>query len=359
MSDKKRICIICETPYQVFSAIHIRELIPTDTVMDVYIGLIFHKAEIIAANLKETQLFDNTIVYSLKNMSFANKTNELFNPKKYLEFLVEDNSRIDFDYDTIYLSSTTHFAMAMVAYNRSADVIYYDDGIGSYIENIGIQNVSLKRKLCYLLGHRKTSRLVFRNALLYSPELALENNNCDFRKIEVSTTPETELTINRVFNYSDDNLFEKRIVYFANPSQDYGDMLQETSVIDMLGKHKEECIIRLHPREINARYFDFPSIDHGDNLWEIIAKNKITDQHVLVGIFSTAQVIPKILYDKEPFIVFTYKMYRQLFNDIQMRNMDVYANNLKKIYRDPSRIMVLETDIDFDKALDFCMHNPS
>lgn len=355
MNDEKRICLICETPYQVYNAINLRSTMMSDAVVDVFIGEVFFNATEIAKHLNESSLFNNTFTYKVKNTNFVNKIYELFFPRNYLKFLVDKSDDCSFVYSKIFMSSPTHFSMAMVAYNRNAEVVYFDDGIGSYIYDIGLHNLTPKRKICYKLGFRNIKRFEFSKVYLYSPQLIIDDKT-EVAKLEVSENERIKSLIDKVFDYHKDSLYHKKIVYFAMPSQDFGDRLQEEKVIEVLEKYKEECIVRLHPRENNPDFFNFASVDRGINQWELIAKDEITDQHILIGIYSTAQVVPKTLFDKEPYIIFQYKLYRNLFTDEQIHNMEKYITNLRNEYRNPEKIIDIESYQDFDYIINMCMN---
>ena len=354
MKDEKRICIICETPYQVFSAIYLRNILPADDIVDIYIGEVFYNSASIANNITKSKLFNRTIVYNVKKANFTNRINEFFSPKKYLDFLIGKKD-LNLTYNTIFMSYTTHFAMAMVAYNRSADVVYYDDGLGSYIDHIGIQSISSKRKICYMLGGTNVKRFDFVNAYLFDPRYLMNGNNINVEKIDIPDNNSINTIIDSVFNYSDDNYCENRIVYFALPSHEYGGKISEAEAIKILEKYNEECIVRLHPREVNPQAFRFDTIDKGQNQWELIAKNEVSDEHILIGVFSTAQVIPKLIYDKEPYLIFEYKMYKGIFSDKHIQKMEMFIRILKKNYRNPSKIIELENYSDLEKIISNCL----
>ncbi|WP_044973685.1 hypothetical protein [Ruminococcus sp. HUN007] len=355
MNKQKRVCIICETPFQVFSAIQLKSMISDNHIVDVFIGEVFVNASIIVENVKKTRLFNNVFSYKIDKMNFENKINELFFPNKYIQYLV-GKSITPNTYDKIFISSTTYFAMAIVADNRSADVIYFDDGIGSYTGNIGIQNISLKRKLCYKLCFRNVNRFEYKDIYLYSPKLITKlDYNIKINKIKISNDKEIIATVEQVFNYFDDKLYEKKIIYFATPSQDFGNKLQEERITKVLENYSEDCIVRLHPREVNPQIFNFASIDKGVNLWELTSMNKISDNHILIGIFSTAQVVSKLLFNKEPCVVFMHKLYRDIFSDTQLVNMDCFVKKLRESYTNPSKIIEIEEVSDFDSAINECM----
>ena len=348
----RRICIICETPFQIYNAVNLRNTAYKTRPMDIFIGKVFINADELIHRVIAADVFDCVFSYSNKTTDVIWKCKELFSPLKYVDFLLDEKSAVNINYDEILISSTTHFSMALIAGNRRAKVVYYDDGIGSYTDNIGKQNIAVKRQICYMLGNRHVDRFSFRQGFLYRPDLLINPQGKNFEKITLS---EQHLGNEHIFNYQHDSDYEKKIVYFAMPSQTFKGKIQESDFLEVLKQYKEYCLIRLHPRENHPEQFLFASLDNGRNHWEMIAMNQINDQHILIGVFSTAQTVPKMIFDKEPYIIFTYKMYSNLFDETQRVNQDEFVCKLKTIYRNPSKIKIVQNIIEFNEAVKLCL----
>ena len=107
---------------------------------------------------------------------------------------------------------------------------------------------------------------------------------------------------------------------------------------------EDSCVIRCHPLEdIENGYKGF-KIDRGDNLWELICLDIITDNHILVGDFSTAHIMPKIIFDKEPWLVFTVKKYLEHYGEETVKSIIEYICFIKKKYRKPEKVIIVEND---------------
>ncbi len=95
---------------------------------------------------------------------------------------------------------------------------------------------------------------------------------------------------------------------------------------------RDDLIVRVHPRqkaEIYKEYFR----DEINNLWELECEKQITDEHILISAFSTAQVMPKLLGGKEPTIIFLFKIFG-CYDDcmkIVEKMVNMYQNK-EKIY---------------------------
>lgn len=107
-------------------------------------------------------------------------------------------------------------------------------------------------------------------------------------------------------------------------------------------KHKKQdkellsFAVRRHPRD-NHTYLNQTKQDNTS--WEMICLNEaINDNTILCGIASTAQLMPKILNEKEPYLIFLYDIY-------QLRNKNLIAAQKTKelaetLYVDKTKIYV-------------------
>ena len=65
-----------------------------------------------------------------------------------------------------------------------------------------------------------------------------------------------------------------------------------------------------------------------------------------IGAFSTAQFTPKMMFDREPTLVFLYKLYGCQFN-----NADELVERIRASYRDPQKVLVPQTKEEFNAIL--------
>ena len=75
-------------------------------------------------------------------------------------------------------------------------------------------------------------------------------------------------------------------------------------------------------------------------MWEIECQNTITDNHIIVSFFSTASFTPKMLFGKEPYVIFLYKTL-----GIEFFNANKLVNSLQSLYNNPKKIILVE-DLD-------------
>lgn len=354
-----RLCFICETPFQIMNCLnymyHQTEF--SDVVSDIYIGDKFYQFNDIVKRLQDESVFDHVYGYNYdiengKISHYKNKINEIFFPKKYIQSLVTQKIEINKKlYDYIYISVTTHFGIAMVLGCPKARVRYYDDGLASYIGYIGPRYLPEKRKILYKIAGKDYWRL--------QPE-ALYVNNKKFCRSELTdniqelfpvaeSSKEFKQILYRIFDYQQEKLYDqKQIVYLSQPNE--ADDANEKKVLKILDLYKEFCMIRIHPRQNNAEYDDF-AIDQQRGLWELVCVEQIHDDHVLIGQFSTAQVVPKLLFEKEPWLIFTYKLYIKDNSNVNLDKIETMIMDLKNCYEKPDKIFVIENMEQLEKTL--------
>lgn len=107
---------------------------------------------------------------------------------------------------------------------------------------------------------------------------------------------------------------------------------------------KETFIIRRHPSHPYNSVFEKTKlkVDDGRSMWETsCALNGISKKHVLICFSSTALVIPKFLFDKEPIVICLYPLLN--WRDKRRRGeTDGFFKMIKNSYREPERFLIVD-----------------
>lgn len=154
-----RICWICDTAYQLLNCInYVVSNKLDDSIVDLYIGRQFFKAEEIERKIRQENLFHIVAAYiPLKNergvLGTIKKVRGVISPKYRLSRMLIDDIRLIPDkYDAIFMSVPTYFPISMVFQTNADNVFYFDDGSGSYTGDVSAY--SLKTRIIYfILGH--------------------------------------------------------------------------------------------------------------------------------------------------------------------------------------------------------------
>ncbi len=120
--------------------------------------------------------------------------------------------------------------------------------------------------------------------------------------------------------------------------------LIERSVLNSSADTFSSLTYRKHPNQTEADIqFDGDiCIDYGDRCWELIIPEVIREGTVIISFFSTAAIVPKLIYGLEPVIVFLYPMLQQKF-----LGADEIVKRLRALYSDPSKIVLIENLQDY------------
>jgi len=312
-----RVTIIADTPYQILNATNLywnhyrgKEGVLTDC----YIVDQFRNAHQIYERILEQELFDN--VY------FLRREENRFMPQGWKRSLRVAYSylnpahaiRNQFDgkiprrkYDQIYSSVMQCFTASMLKLNPKAEFMLYDDGTGSYSGDL-VSNGGGK-------AYKLFSKLTGTGANAARPKKLFVNNvpMCHSHSAdEICAMPEfNQEFLNVAYKIfavgAQEKPLEGIIMLSAPDDNEYHTRLMNT-MADWMRPWKDRVLVRMHPRDRNyARYADFKVDDKGE-MWELKISQMNMDKILLIGHYSTAHLTPKLLYNKEPWLMFTIFM---------------------------------------------------
>ena len=336
---EKSIAICAATPFQMLNAINLAY----NHLGSNYYKVLFYRnysetTNLIVNKIRTYDLFDEIIEYNLvdKNKGFIYYLNDLEQatmPRRFIENLSSSGvilSEYDFDYITV--TSGTEVEVALTRVFPNARTIAYDDGLGSYVGDI-VHDHKL-HWIWRMLGRRTDKiwpEVMYVNNASFC-DTRLSDNIKQLKSLDKSNTEYREM-INDVFTYSADHLYSKhRIVYLTQPLDEIDKSLSEQvkETEKELELFKQDCVIRMHPRaKMNLE--EFMETDSTNNLWELVCANDISAEHILIGMCSSAQLMPKILYNKEPWVIFTFNQYQYCDESIVDSRFAPIARKLKVI----------------------------
>ena len=346
------IAFISDTPYQIVNCInyccHLNE--DQKVNIDLYLGHQFFGSHELKERLEKEQLFQNIYgfedrVHKKKIIHYYHRCKDILNSSKFLDRVLLDPVNMkEKEYDQIFLSVPTMFGIALSSLFPKADVIYYDDGLGSYYDNlVERMNRSMQGKLCRL----------FRIDLTHMEAKALYVNNTTFCKSTMTKdirplpsmlhcSEEFLQLLYRVFQYKSNPDYDKYpMIYLSQPNDasNQGMEVQSTKIMELLQSYEKQCIVRPHPRQKNLDTGCL-SVDKTRGLWELSCANQITENHILLGTYSTAQFIPKLLYQREPYLIFMYEVERPESSNMNYDAIMQMIQGVKEGYSNPEKIKI-------------------
>lgn len=345
-------CFICESPFHILNSLIIASK-QSHKKNDLFLFLYSDEVAKIAGRIREEGVFDKVYTYSYEN---KNKFLELMITKEYIRRIVKEKDLNPFKYDYIYIPSLVKIGMDMAAVNKNCKVLYYDDGIGSYTEDLQNRTTNVFRAIQFKINNNHCR-------ILYPNTVFLNNIHMNTNK-HINTLPITPITemskseikrIAKIFNYTCCEEYEKRrFIYLTQPvEKDTGNQTDKNTISQILSLFKclsGNLIIRLHPRDNKIEYSKYSlMIDSSKANWELISASEITDNHILISKNSTAALIPKLLYDKEPVLIFTYRLYSAFHG---LNEFELLIKKLKSAYSDGNRIIVIKDFKELKKRID-------
>ncbi len=337
-----RFCAVCETPYQCLNILNFicnqKEYVIDS--FDLYIGTLFPKSDDIAKKISSKDIFTNVYTYSYRreeknkiSFFFARMEKFAFS-RKYIKFLT-NNKKISLSYDVIMISTMSRMATAIISSLPNVAVWHYDDGLGSYIGKQAALTPSFKRSLLM-----KVKRI---NHNRFTPKMVFLNNPCMSRtkwEATVCSLPsllnqsaEFNELLNYVFDYSFESYKKKRFIFLGQPIR-YDEESKFITAEILHALEGSDSLYRMHPLE--KKVFDIPiDVDECKTSWELLCRDIIQNDCVLIGYNSTAQFIPKMVYNSETKVIFTAFLYKhessandeliQLLIDSYTNKLNVYA----------------------------------
>ena len=357
---------ICDTQFQIINCLNIVYHNYNKNQNDIFIGEEFPDADIVIKNIKKSGLFHNVYRYVYpRNFDHRfkhklNRVRELINPKKHVLSMIKD--KIDLSekrYDFIYISAPAHFMTLMVWSNPGADVIYFDDGTGSYSGNMLERLIDKKHQIAYRLLGRDYNALKPKQLFVNNIDFCNSSLTKDIQPLpRINDDAEFVNFCKKIFELEYNNPYSKcNFIYLGQPYfYNIEKSIQIENEISKTIIEHTQCVARFHPGQ-NCKEIPGFIIDKKRTAWELICVNEVHDSTVLIGRCSTAQLTPKIIFDKEPYIIFTYNLLGKLLKKEDKMRFDQLTKSLEEIYKDKSKIRKPATFDELDYDIRYCTRN--
>lgn len=346
---------ICSTPYQLFN---VGNIINTYYKKDTnYLGILdlkYDNTDYMLRCAKSMDIFD---VITIINNGKCN-----FDPKKKVEKMLYYLNcvmricfpalmKVNFDeLDRLFITGTEVFSKIISYYllsrNNKCNLYYYEDGLASYYDVINYRiydkkNTILKSRFGYYLIDK--CKALF----LYNPIYLIENStNLEIKRIpQITINSQYALSIHKHFvrKKCDELLLENQCVFFDSNFENRVDIEDSMKLWEIIQQYSNNIIlVKRHPLS-NRNYWDeekirIIDIDVG---FEIYCLAHSIQTNTLIGIISTACLLPKIVFNCEPKVIMLYKLFANC--DIYWKNIDCLIQKIKGQYSEPENFMVPET----------------
>lgn len=342
--EKQRFAFLIDTPIQLFNAI---EYIITRNLYgmaDAYIQTKFRNANILIERVKYEKIFNN--IYLIKQdkngkLKHLGIINGLLFPRLYVK-IIHNLDIYNKQYKCIFVAFVTKTFDFLIAASGCRNIIGFDDGLCSYLGD-PFSDYYNKRYLIFrkIVGRSFPIKKIYLNNPAAYRGISTRNPLPICRKLNIS---EKKL-LYKIFDYKETNLYKKNNIICLNQPITHisGYYQKEKELINIANEIvKDKIVVRLHPTEKNKERYSGFKVDDGKNIWELLCMEQIDNNFLLIAYFSTAQLMPKFLADKEPFIIFTFNLYPKVKENLYINYCDL-VNSLRDSYKNKERIYTPET----------------
>lgn len=361
-------CYFCDSPYQVFSCIHI-ELIERNGA-DIYIIDNYAGCQTVCARLRETGLFANVFAVEpvrdygeVRSFRIRHALQRWHVLCAYLRLnhIVESYIAKDVEYREMWFSChMLRMRLARLYFQRKkypTKFYMYDEGIGSYTGQFDRKS-RLNRFLEGLIAKGTPNELTFER-YMYQPELDYRYA-LDREKIH-PLHPFGEGDVAQLGVY--EKVFDAQIPDLRNIQYIFFDTLREEALHteealegmqrcyqileDAVGP--ERMILKAHPRAQKRYPHSCGEFCSGSYPVEINYLGLNLRDTVFVTLSSTAVLSPKLLFNEEPVVIFLCKV-REIGFEMS-EGQYVFFQKFKASYRNPNRILMPESIAELENLL--------
>lgn len=297
-------------------------------------------------------------VYIVENVEYsanraARKIDAFFKclDKKSFLKLMHSSDRPDLGtkYETLMIPCINLMCDMFCHYFLHSHVYLIEDGAGSYSGNIAASTTSKSRQMF----HRITGTdYIIQKLYVNQKEICRSTVSDSIEQIPYEDNLEYLDFLKKIFlplGYKScykDGAF----VYLQQPLQDFGNEflnMEKEILLFLIQAEPENFIFREHPRCVNQLKRYPCKYDDSGAAWECICIDDISEESVLIGMSSTALITPKLLFGKEPYLVFLYKLYPH--NQEYINICDDIAKNICSIYEKPEKVFCPDSITELKK----------
>lgn len=352
------IAVVCDTPYQLMSAVMVsRQIAPDETMVFFINRYLYFKEQ--NFNYKDAHpLTEKILYYGRAHMSPKKLLPGLIKPEFMLRSIEGWNP--DYDFSAIIASRTAYMAtyLKRAAQKRKQDIPVYiiEEGIGEYTG--GFIDTRFTR-VCRALK-QKTHADDVEAAYFSAPELYPFKLNFPIKKVPAPDSAAKEI-ITSIFNLEaineDNPLSRYKCIFLSEPNscemKDAKDALAydalEDEITDLTVKTAgiENTVIKVHPLDAGYKK-DGVDLYRSALPMESLVLSLNNNSKFFVSSMSTAMLTPKLLFGYEPGLIFTYKILDPLLkkfiadDGLRERYYD-FIRGVISSYENPDKCAVPET----------------
>lgn len=342
-----RFVYYCNSPYQLITVLNLnyqRKYNNFENIRNYCSDLIildcFPNEEEIVNKIIEKKYFDNVyIAKRVKNEGIFHRIASLLDviyPYRYLykSYKAKKENTINY-YDYISTPKISKIAYSLWILNKKAKLQLHEEGVASYFGG---------RHMCEERGmHKELYKIVngwkdfFEYEKLYLNKKSLYLDNDIERTVQIPKIDSQLLEdLKQSFVNEDVKKSNKRIYWIGQ----YIDDNIHNITYDFIKGKEGEVVYCPHPRIRNNDQYHLEELNTS-LIWELNLLN-INDinNRCLLTIHSTAAFSAKVLYDLEPYVIFTINMIEKRNESFNFSKARELIYKLRDSYKDSSKVMI-------------------
>lgn len=353
------VAFFCSTPYQLLIAIQIKRAFFEHKVADVFVLNHFANSEELVKNLDAQKIFRN--VKSVDALEFTKSISQKSRKRHFLKLYSYYNYKkiakkyfqiINQQYDDVFFSYADVIIQLglkqILSVNRKVKVHLFEDGVGGYL-NFGTNTSKKKKWFNRITGSFHLDK--YADLYAFLPDLMYATN---LPKVRIPQINQDDLQfveqLNAIFGYNHTEINQK-IILLQQPL-DFKPNLNQIQFNAFNAIYAFNPVIKIHPRSNSTLYSNFQTLQKSDVPWEIICMNSDVENKVLVSFYSTAIITNKVIFDKEPSLIFLYDLdvFRQ--NHQISDELRLFFEKFSQLYLHSKRIYFPKTIAEFQIILE-------
>lgn len=360
----------CTTPYQIITSCVLNYIFGESS--DIYIVPQFKSAAEYADRLRQLNVFHRVKLVDTSDLErhklaknkllmHAGIVGQYFKVDKIANaFLFPDTI-----YSKIFVSSKAYIPRMAYLYfvkqHIDTELVYYDDGEGSYYNRYRIEASAADNIIRRVLFGRKAV-ISAHTLYLYEPALykALNGNqwNGDIVSIPhlVNEHPIKDWILG-IFGIEEGDLISEKAIILDVMKEGKYTSYDINRLFMIYGKIQEVfgyngTIVKRHPRDKSSALNSFKCYERYNIPFECLCTQMNMEDKVLTAISSTSVIIPKLLLGQEPTVILLYKLISQINQSDDYRNkQDHFYNLCKENYSCGERFYIPETLDELEEIL--------
>lgn len=292
----------------------------------------------------------------------ATFTKELFKARflPKLDNKLQELSPVDFD--RVYFFSPN----ALTAYIRykhpEANFILCEDGVGTYSGKIASRVFSfdirmidnshcISRRIAgfgnkFLFGEKLNYKI--NDLFVHCPEMLQYHFHGNVHKIDPGN--KFREILREYCSYGDSTLNYSHFdfIFLGQPIAALCSMDAVYSLLNLIDSSGAKWTYRPHPRET-----ELPSsipIEENPGSWELRSMSEISDSSCLISVCSSAMGIPKMLFGKEPTLIFLHRLIPSKAPE-GWSSTDRFAEALASSYRAAGRVHIPNSIVELEELI--------